>query len=221
MELIYFNIFFICYIFFLKYKNKQYSKRNLNLKNQIKSKSSDEKKYISEIQNLHINIKSSNKNFDEIKKTYDSMIYEFNLYKKMIVDLQNKNKKLLKSETKYKSLYTNFFDKSNDLNLSYKSLSRDMDKLANSYKDLYENHKTLKNDYEELVEKNDGLEQKCVDLDSELFVHQQHCECQTKRISLLEEIDNEQKIQLLKLRNKLKEKEKEVKNSFFKRKKST
>ena len=147
------------------------------------------------------------------------MIYEFNLYKEMIVDLQNKNEKLLKSETKYKSLYTNFFDKSNNLNSSYNSLSRDMDKLANSYKDLYENHKTLKNDYEELLEKNNALEQKCVDLDSELFVYQNTKTSYQDRINLLEEIDNEQKIQLLKLRNKLKEKE--VKNSFFKRKKST
>ena len=219
MELIYFNIFFIFYIFFLKYRNRQYIKKNLNLKNRIIANSSDQKKYIREIQNLHINIKSSDKNFDEIKKTYDSMIYEFNLYKEMIVDLQNKNEKLLKSETKYKSLYTNFFDKSNNLNSSYKSLSRDMDKLANSYKDLYENHKTLKNDYEELLEKNNALEQKCVDLDSELFVYQNTKTSYQDRINLLEEIDNEQKIQLLKLRNKLKEKE--VKNSFFKRKKST
>lgn len=217
MELIYFNIFFIFYIFFLKYRNRQYIKKNLNLKNRIIANSSDQKKYIREIQNLHINIKSSDKNFDEIKKTYDSMIYEFNLYKEMIVDLQNKNEKLLKSETKYKSLYTNFFDKSNNLNSSYNSLSRDMDKLANSYKDLYENHKTLKNDYEELLEKNNALEQKCVDLDSELFVYQNNS--QWNRINLLEEIDKKQKIQLLKLRNKLKEKE--VKNSFFKRKKST
>jgi len=219
MELIYFNIFFIFYIFFLKYRNRQYIKKNLNLKNRIIANSSDQKKYIREIQNLHINIKSSDKNFDEIKKTYDSMIYEFNLYKEMIVDLQNKNEKLLKSETKYKSLYTNFFDKSNNLNSSYNSLSRDMDKLANSYKDLYENHKTLKNDYEELLEKNNALEQKCVDLDSELFVYQNTKTSYQDRINLLEEIDNEQKIQLLKLRNKLKEKE--VKNSFFKRKKST
>ncbi|SVA39186.1 uncharacterized protein METZ01_LOCUS92040, partial [marine metagenome] len=206
MELIYFNIFFIFYIFFLKYRNRQYIKKNLNLKNRIIANSSDQKKYIREIQNLHINIKSSDKNFDEIKKTYDSMIYEFNLYKEMIVDLQNKNEKLLKSETKYKSLYTNFFDKSNNLNSSYNSLSRDMDKLANSYKDLYENHKTLKNDYEELLEKNNALEQKCVDLDSELFVYQNNS--QWNRINLLEEIDKKQKIQLLKLRNVLKKKEK-------------
>ena len=40
-----------------------------------------------------------------------------------------------------------------------------------------------------------------------------------KKIYLLEEIDNKQKIELLKLRKKLKQKE--VKKSFFKRKKST
>ena len=213
MELIYFNIFFIFYIFFLKYRNRQYIQRNLNLKNRIRVKSLDEKKKFREIQNLHININSTNKNFDEIKKTYDSMIYEFNLYKEMLSDLEKKNKDLTQSETKYKSLYTNFFDKSNNLNSSYKSLSRDMDKLANSYKDLYENHKKLENDYDELSEKNNSLEQKCVDLDSELFVYQNNS--QWNRINLLEEIDKKQKIQLLKLRNMLKKKEKSY---FFKKK---
>ena len=88
-----------------------------------------------------------------------------------------------------------------------------MDKLANSYKDLYENHKKLENDYDELSEKNNSLEQKCVDLDSELFVYQNNS--QWNRINLLEEIDKKQKIQLLKLRNMLKKKEKSY---FFKKK---
>ena len=78
---------------------------------------------------------------------------------------------------------------------------------------LYENHKKLENDYDELSEKNNSLEQKCVDLDSELFVYQNNS--QWNRINLLEEIDKKQKIQLLKLRNVLKKKEKSY---FFKKK---
>lgn len=44
MELIYFHVFFIFYIFFLKYRNRQYIKRNSILKNRIIANSSDQKK---------------------------------------------------------------------------------------------------------------------------------------------------------------------------------
>ena len=184
MELIYFCVFFIFYIFFLKYRNRQYIKRNLILKNRIIANSSDQKKNIHEIQNLSTNLDYSTKNFNKIKKKHDSMIYEFDLYKEMLVDLQNQNDKLLESETKYNKSYKDLINKNNDSHLSYKKLSRDMDKLANSYKDLYENHKKLNNNFHKISENNNSLEQKYVDLDSELFIYKNAISSNEKNISI-------------------------------------
>lgn len=204
---IYFNIFFILYIFFFKYRNRQYIKRNLILKNIIISNSIDKKRKNRKIKNLY----NLNNYYKKIKKTYDSMIYEFNLYKEIIVDLQNKNEKLLKSEIKYKKSYEDLLNITNNLNSSHKSLSRDMDKISNSYKDLYNNHKKLTDNFDQLLEKNNSLEQKCVNLDSELFIYKNIKSSYRNRINLLEEIDSKQKIELLKSRNLLKKYKKEEK----------
>lgn len=216
------NICFVLYILFLKFKNKKFLKKNLNLKNSIQSYYKDQTKFITEIQNLSTDLSNTTNDQMIIQKKYDNMIYEFKLYKKMICKLEKNNMSLIKSEKIHITLYKNLLEKYENLEHDHKNLNHDMDKLADSYKDLYKSRDDFTTINEELQSKINVLEQENCNLDAEIFMYKNTRFDFQQKIKIRDEIEEEQKIEILKLRNLLK-KEKKLKksNSFFKRKKKS
>jgi len=198
------NFFFILYILFLKYKNKKLSILIIKFKKTILNYYNDQTKYITSIQNLENNITDlKNKEHNTCIK-YDDMLYEFNLYKEMISKLQNENNLLSLSEKKYKKLYKKCKINKDDLEYDSKQLNNNMDKLAHSYKDLYKSRNKLINNNANLLKTIDETEQEKCEIDSELFMFKNNMDSFKNRILLLEKIEENQKIEILKLRNILK-----------------
>jgi len=216
------NFCLILYIQFLKYKNKNFLKKNSNLKNTIQLYYKDQTKFITEIHTLSVDLSKTTDNQKEIQKKYNNMIYEFKLYKKMICKLEKENQKLIISDKKYKTLFEECKENNFTLEKDLKNLNHDMDKLADSYKDLYQSRGNIKNENKELLEKINDLEQEKCDLDAEVFMYKNTRFDYEKKIQIRDEIEEEQKVEILKLRNLLKNEKKKLKksNSFFKRKKS-
>jgi len=222
--LIFINILFICYIQFLKYKNKNFIRKISKLKKTIQLYYTDQTKFITEIKDLSFNLEKTQKEYIDLQKKYKNIIYEHGLYKKMICQLQKQYDKLIISEKKQKTLFEEFKENNFTLEKDYKNLNHDMDKLADSYKDLYKSRDDITNKNKKLLEKIQDLEQKIVDLDADIFMYKNTRFDFEKKIQIANEIEEEQKIEILKLRNLLKNEKKKLKKSksFFKRnKKST
>jgi chromosome segregation ATPase len=218
------NVCFIIYIFFLKYKNKICFKRNSKLKETIQLYHKDQTKIINEIHDLSNDLSKKTNNQMEIQKKYNNMIYEFELYKKIVYNLEKDNEKLIKSDKKYKTLFEECKENNFTLEKDYKNLNHDMDKLADSYKDLYKSRDDITNENKNLKEKINDLEQDICEVEADIFMYKNTRFDFEKKIQIANQIEEEQKIEILKLRNLLKNEKKKLKKSksFFKRnKKST
>jgi len=217
------NVCFVIYILFLKYKNKNFFKRNENLKDTIQLYYKDQTKYITKIQDLSQNLSRITDDKIKIQKKYNNMIYEFELYKKIIYKFEKDQEKLIKSETRYKALFEECKENNFTLEKDHKNLNHDMDKLADSYKDLYKSREDYTKINDQSQEKITHLEQVNCDLDAEIFMYKNTRFDFEKKIQIRDEIEEEQKVEILKLRNLLKNEKKKLKksNSFFKRKKTS
>lgn len=153
------HVCFILYIFFLKYKNKEFIMRNFKLKNTIKLFHVNQKNYITEINKMS----QLQKDYKQIEKKNDDIFCQSKLYIKIISKLEREKEKekLIQLENK---------NNNDSLKINYKKLNRDMDKLANSYKDLYKSYNQISNKNKELIEQINILEQEKHNLNTEIFI---------------------------------------------------
>jgi chromosome segregation ATPase len=214
------NFSFISYFFYLKNKNK-YLLKHTNILEKCLIKNKEHTENIStEIQNLSNDLSKKTNDQMEIRKKYNNMIYEFKLYKEINYNLEKDNEKLIKSDKKYKTLFEECKENNFTLEKDYKNLNHDMDKLADSYKDLYKSRDDITNDNKNLKEKINDLEQDICEVEADIFMYKNTRFDFEKKIQIANQIEEEQKIEILKLRNLLKNEKKKLKKSksFFKRK---
>jgi len=199
---LFFNVSFISYFYLLKKKNKNLLKQLDILE---KTHENENIKEIYKLRNENILLKDENSKF-RIDTNYlkNDLASEFKFYQKINTQLNKELVESNKSLQKYKISYEKVFLNNKDLVDDNNQLRQDIDNLADSYKILYTNNQKLINNNNKSVDDTNELEDNVCSLEADIFMYKNTIDTLKNRNTVLEEIESSQKINIIKLRNKLK-----------------
>jgi len=199
---LFFNVSFISYFYLLKKKNKNLLKQLDILE---KTHENENIKEIYKLRNENILLKDENSKF-RIDTNYlkNDLASEFKFYQKINTQLNKELVESNKSLQKYKISYEKVFLNNKDLVDDNNQLRQDIDNLADSYKILYTNNQKLINNNNKSVDDTNELEDNVCSLEADIFMYKNTIDTLKNRNTVLEEIESSQNINIIKLRNKLK-----------------
>ena len=205
LTFLFFNVYFISYFYFLKKKNK-------NLLKQLDILEKTHGNENIKVRNENILLKDENSKF-RIDTNYlkNDLASEFKFYQKINTQLNKELVECNKSLQKYKISYEKVFLNNKDLVDDNNQLRQDIGNLADSYKILYTNNQKLINNNNKSVDDTNELEDNVCSLEADIFMYKNTIDTLKNRNTVLEEIESSQNINIIKLRNKLKKFNKNLK----------
>tara|TARA_B110000285_G_scaffold149906_1_gene167321 strand:+ start:3163 stop:3819 length:657 start_codon:yes stop_codon:yes gene_type:complete len=199
------SFFYISYFYYLKYKTQKLLKQ-VEILEKFKYKESKETvnaiRELSIVQEDNVHLRKEREQFYIDSENFEC---EFKFYQKVNQILEKDVLKYKKISNKYRVLYDKCHYKEQDLIDDNHQINNDMDKMAKSYRDVFALNKTLINDNYKLVDDVEKLKNDICNLDAELFMYKSGFDTSNNRIKMLETVETTRKIEILKLRNIVKQ----------------